>query len=79
MNSVPEHERPAAASLTNVPRSLATALSPSLAGWLLAASSFGWPLVLAGSLKISYDLLLYRMFRGNDGAPGAPLKAPDVR
>lgn len=79
MNSVPEHERPAAASLTNVPRSLATALSPSLAGWLLAASSFGWPLVLAGSLKIGYDLLLYRMFRENDSASDVQLKAPDVR
>jgi len=55
-------ERAAAASLTAVPRSLASALSPSLAGALLAASPFGWPLVICGSLKIVYDLTLLRMF-----------------
>ena len=57
-------ERPAAASVTAVPRSLASALSPSIAGALLAASSFGWPLVICGTLKIVYDLALLRMFRG---------------
>lgn len=55
-------ERPAAASLTTAPRSLASALAPSLSGWLLAASSFGWPLVLAGVIKIIYDLELLRQF-----------------
>ncbi len=55
-------ERPAAASVTAVPRSLASALSPSLAGAMLAASSFGWPLVICGVLKIVYDLTLLRMF-----------------
>ena len=55
-------ERPAAASVTAVPRSLATALAPILAGWLLSVSPFGWPLVLAGGLKITYDLLLLRAF-----------------
>jgi hypothetical protein len=34
-----------------------------LAGYLLSMSSFGWPLVIAGSLKIIYDLLLLGMFR----------------
>jgi hypothetical protein len=53
-------ERPAAASVTAVPRSLATALAPILSGWLLSVSPFGWPLVLAGGLKITYDLLLLR-------------------
>ncbi len=56
-------ERPAAASITAVPRSLASALSPMLAGALLTASTFGWPLVLAGGLKIAYDLMLLAMFR----------------
>lgn len=56
-------ERPAAASLTTVPRSLASAASPFLAGWMLAASPFGWPLVAAGALKIAYDLLLLAFFR----------------
>jgi MFS family permease len=57
-------ERPAAASVTAVPRSLASALSPSIAGALLVASPFGWPLVICGALKIVYDLALLRMFRG---------------
>ncbi|MEK7436710.1 MAG: MFS transporter, partial [Pseudomonadota bacterium] len=39
-------ERPAAASITSVPRSLAAAMSPFLAGWMLGASSFGWPLLV---------------------------------
>ena len=56
-------ERPAAASITTVPRSLASAASPMLAGWMLSASPFGWPLVAAGGLKILYDLLLLSMFR----------------
>ena len=56
-------ERQAAASLTAVPRSLAAAVSPSLAGWMLASASFGWPLLLAGALKIAYDLMLLAQFR----------------
>jgi MFS family permease len=63
MAIVPPEERAAAASVTNVPRSLATALSPSLAGALLALSSFGWPLVFGGATKIAYDLLLLAQFR----------------
>jgi len=63
MAVVKPEERPAAASMTAVPRSLAAAVSPAIAGSLLAASSFGWPLVLCGALKITYDLLLLGMFR----------------
>lgn len=56
-------ERPAAASFTAVPRSLAAAISPAFAGYLLSLSAFGWPLVICGGLKITYDLLLLGMFR----------------
>lgn len=56
-------ERTAAASITSIPRSLASAAAPILAGSLLAATGFGWPLFLAGGLKIGYDLLLLVMFR----------------
>jgi MFS family permease len=56
-------ERPAAASVTAVPKSLASALSPLLSGWLLALSPFGWPLVIAGALKGVYDVLLLLMFK----------------
>jgi MFS family permease len=63
MAIVPPAERAAAASMTSVPRSLASAAGPFLAGYLLSISSFGWSLVIAGGLKIIYDLLLLRMFR----------------
>ncbi len=63
MAIVTPEERPAAASFTSVPRSLASAASPFLAGWMLSLSSFGWPLIAAGALKILYDLLLLAMFR----------------
>ncbi|MSP67391.1 MAG: MFS transporter [Alphaproteobacteria bacterium] len=56
-------ERLAAASFTQLPRSLATALSPVLAGALLGLSAQGWPLVIGGGLKIVYDLLLLAAFR----------------
>jgi MFS family permease len=56
-------ERAAAASFTMVPRSLASAASPVLAGALYAASNRGWPLLICGALKIIYDLLLLIQFR----------------
>lgn len=56
-------ERPAAASITSVPRSLASAVSPLLAGAMLGVSTFGWPLLIAGLTKIVYDLSLLAMFR----------------
>ena len=56
-------ERPAAASVTAVPRSLASAASPALAGALFAAGYLAWPLLLCGGLKILYDLLLLAAFR----------------
>lgn len=62
MAIVPPAERPAAASITSVPRSLAAALSPFLSGYLLGASAFGWPLLIAGVLKIVYDGLLLAGF-----------------
>ena len=73
MAIVTPEERPAAASITAVPRSLASAASPFLAGYLLSLSTFGWPLVAAGGIKIAYDLLLLAMFRRvrppEEGAP----------
>jgi MFS family permease len=66
MAVVPPEERAAAASVTNVPRSLASALSPILTGMMLQQSSFGWPLIWAGTLKIVYDLLLLAQFRSSD-------------
>ena len=56
-------ERAAAASVTAVPRSLAAAISPAFAGYLLTLSPFGWPLVIGGALKVAYDLTLLVMFQ----------------
>jgi MFS family permease len=63
MAVVSPSERAAAASITSVPRSLASSISPLIAGYLLQVSLFGWPLVIGGVLKIVYDLLLLGMFR----------------
>jgi MFS family permease len=56
-------ERTAAASVTAVPRSLASSISPAIAGFMLAGPFSGLPLVVCGCLKIGYDLALLRMFR----------------
>jgi predicted MFS family arabinose efflux permease len=56
-------ERAAAAGVTSVPRSLTSAISPTISGYLLSASSFGWPLLIGGALKIAYDLTLLVMFQ----------------
>jgi predicted MFS family arabinose efflux permease len=58
MRLVEPDERAAAASVTNVPRSLAAATTPALAGALLNRTTFGWPLVIGGLMKSVYDLLL---------------------
>jgi MFS family permease len=56
-------ERTAAASMTAVPRSLASSISPAISGVLLSTSFLGLPLVLCGVLKIVYDLSLLIAFR----------------
>ncbi|MGO4326421.1 MFS transporter [Cupriavidus sp. 2TAF22] len=56
-------ERTAAASLTAVPRSLAAAISPVLAGGLMAMGWIGAPLLACGVLKIGYDLAILAAFR----------------
>ena len=56
-------ERTAAASMTAVPRSLASSISPAISGALLSTSFLGTPLVLCGVLKIVYDLSLLFAFR----------------
>jgi hypothetical protein len=56
--------------VTSVPRSLASATSPLLAGYLLGVSPVGWPLVVAGTLKIGYDLLLLAVCRNMPAAAG---------
>jgi MFS family permease len=63
MAVVTPEERPAVASFTTAPRSLVAAISPAIAGYLITLSSFAWPLLIGGALKIAYDLTLLAMFR----------------
>jgi len=55
-------ERAAAAGVTNVPRSLASAISPAIAGYLFGVAMFPFPLLIGGGLKTVYDLLLLWQF-----------------
>jgi MFS family permease len=70
MSVVTPEERPAAASFTAVPRSLAAALSPTLTGGLFAAGAMAAPLIACGVLKIAYDLALFAAFRRAEARPG---------
>jgi len=63
MAMVTPAERAAAASVTSVPRGLAAAASPAIAGAWIAAGDAAWPLIACGVLKIAYDLLLLWTFR----------------
>ena len=63
MLAVQDHEREAAASVTNMSRTLAQSLSPAATGWVMASVSMAAPFFLGGGLKILYDLLLYATIR----------------
>jgi predicted MFS family arabinose efflux permease len=63
MAIVRPEERSAAAGVTGVARTTGAAVAPWLAGLLLSVPALiNWPFYLAGSLKILYDVLLYRAF-----------------
>jgi len=56
-------ERSAAAGITGVARTTGAAMAPMFAGWMFARPSLvSLPFFIAGTLKIVYDLLLYRGF-----------------
>ena len=64
MAVVAPDERSAAAGVTGIARTSGAALSPVLAGPMLALPALASvPFFLAGGLKLIYDLLLYRSFR----------------
>ncbi|WP_243319939.1 MFS transporter [Geothrix sp. SG200] len=67
MAVVAPDERSAAAGVTGIARTTGAAISPSLAGPLLAVPALaGAPFLIAGTLKILYDLLLYRSFKASE-------------
>lgn len=63
MAVVDPDERSAAAGVTSIVRTFASSGSPLLTGLLLAGTWLGAPFIIAGGLKIIYDLALYRSFR----------------
>ncbi|HTG01715.1 MAG TPA: MFS transporter [Nitrospirota bacterium] len=69
MAVVAPDERSAAAGVTGIARSVGAAVSPALAGVLLASPALlSAPFLVAGGLKIVYDLMLYRSFRKTEEA-----------
>jgi MFS family permease len=72
MAVVAPDERSAAAGVTGITRTFGASLSPALAGLFMSNPALlGAPFFIAGTLKVIYDLLLYRGFRA--------LKAPEER
>jgi len=56
-------ERAAAAGLTNAIRPAAASVAPVLAGAALATAASGLPFLLAGGIKVAYDVALWLVFR----------------
>jgi MFS family permease len=64
MAVVAPDERSAASGITSIARSVGASISPALSGVFLASPALiGAPFLVAGGLKIVYDLLLYRSFK----------------
>lgn len=63
MAVVDDDERTATAGITNVARSTASAVSPVLTGYAFSVAALGLPFILAGAIKVGYDLLVYAAFR----------------
>jgi len=63
MAVVTPEERPAAASITAVPKTFAWAAGSLISGYLLTLTTFGWPLLIAGMVKGTYDILLLIKFQ----------------
>lgn len=64
--SVENDERSAAGGITNLIRSIGFSISPMIVGYLLKDSTnkllFSSPFIIAGGLKLIYDVLLYLTF-----------------
>lgn len=63
MAVVDPDERSAAAGIASVARTGAAAVAPAFAGAALSAPALGLPFLIAGGLKIVYDLTLFALFR----------------
>jgi MFS family permease len=83
MAIIPSAERAAAAGIFSVARNAAAAAAPAFAGLVLAVPTLGLPFVLAGTLKIAYDLSIFAVFRRvrppEESARAAPVAAASNR
>jgi len=71
MAMVRPEERTFASGVTHLVRLGGWSVAPAFAGWLMQVAALGSPLIVGAALKIGYDLLLWRAFRG--------LKPPEER
>jgi uncharacterized membrane-anchored protein YitT (DUF2179 family) len=71
MAAVDPSERSAAAGITGVARTTAAAVSPLFVGVMFARPALiNLPFFIAGTVKLTYDLLLYWLFVGTEPQSG---------
>ena len=76
MAIVDEADRTAAAGFTSTTRTVASSISPSLAGYAIANIWLGAPLVAAGTFKLAYDFMVYSSFRKTKPPEETATEAP---
>jgi MFS family permease len=69
---VQPEERTAAAGYTNTARYVGRPAGPAIAGLLMQKLALGAPFVVAGGVKVVYDLVVFAAFRGVAGVRRAP-------
>src|SRR5438552_9656851 len=77
MAVVAPEERPAAASITAVPKTFAWGAGSLISGYLLTLSSFGWPLLIGGVEKGAHEFLPLLKLQ-KVPTPGAVNTASDI-
>ena len=63
MAIVKPEERARFQSILNIPRSLALAIGPSIAGWMMQFVGLGTPFIVGGIIKVAYDAFLWLTFK----------------
>jgi len=63
MAIVRPEDRASVAALTNIPRTVAQGLSPSLSSYLIGAAQWGLPFFIGGGVKMAYDVAIYATFK----------------
>ncbi len=63
MAIVKPEERTALSGITNIPRSVANGISPSISSYLIGAFDYSIPFFASGAIKIFYDILIFMTFR----------------